>query len=150
MNNATVFKLKQHVTEDDLVGVGYKLLGIGAIKELECGASIYIPLKKATKFGYRVIQYNEPCTYPEDLNPEYIEDLVARGWVEKKGKKKMKRQHTEKYILKIAAELNMTPYEVKSQVNEYLGDNLLYYQAINYLRDLKADDIRFILRFNKW
>lgn len=63
---------------------------------------------------------------------------------------KMKRQHTEKYILKIAAELNKTPYEVKSQVNEYLSENLLYYQAINYLRDLKADDIRFILSFNKW
>lgn len=63
---------------------------------------------------------------------------------------KMKRQHTEEFILKIAAELNKTPYEVKSQVNEYLGENLLYYQAINYLRDLKADDIRFILSFNKW
>jgi len=82
MNSATVFKLKQHVTEDDLVGVGYKLVGIGAIKKLECGGSIYIPLKKATKFGYRVIQYNEPCTYSEDLDPEDIEDLVARGWVE--------------------------------------------------------------------
>lgn len=63
---------------------------------------------------------------------------------------KMKRQHTEEFILKIAAELNKTPYEVKSQVNEYLGENLLYYQAINYLRDLKADDIRFILSFNKF
>lgn len=63
---------------------------------------------------------------------------------------KMKRQHTEEFILKIAAELNKTPYEVKSQVNEYLSENLLYYQAINYLRDLKADDIRFILSFNKW
>jgi AraC-like DNA-binding protein len=69
---------------------------------------------------------------------------------QRKRKKKMKRQHTEEFILKIAAELNKTPYEVKSQVNEYLGENLLYYQAINYLRDLKADDIRFILRFNKW
>ena len=59
-----------------------------------------------------------------------------------------KRQHTEEFILKIAAELNKTPYEVKRQVNEYLGKNLLYYQAINYLRDLNADDIRFILRFN--
>lgn len=63
---------------------------------------------------------------------------------------KMKRQHTEEFILKIAAELNKTPYEVKSQVNEYLSENLLYYQTINYLRDLKADDIRFILSFNKW
>ena len=62
----------------------------------------------------------------------------------------MKRQHTEKYILKIAAELNMTPYEIKSQVNEYLGKTLMYYQAINYLRDLKADDIRFILLFPIW
>ena len=68
----------------------------------------------------------------------------------KEGVRKMKRQHTEEFILKIAAELNKTPYEVKSQVNEYLGENLLYYQAINYLRDLKADDIRFILRFNKY
>ena len=59
-----------------------------------------------------------------------------------------KKKHTEEFILKIAAELNKTPYEVKRQVNEYLGKNLLYYQAINYLRDLKADDIRFILRFN--
>ena len=61
-----------------------------------------------------------------------------------------KKKHTEEFILKIAAELNKTPYEVKRQVNEYLGKNLMYYQAINYLRDLKADDIRFILRFNKW
>ena len=59
-----------------------------------------------------------------------------------------KKRHTEEFILKIAAEFGYTPYEIKSQVNEYLGDNLLYYQAINYLRDLKADDIRFILRFN--
>ena len=60
----------------------------------------------------------------------------------------MKRQHTEEFILKIAAELNKTPSEVKRQVNEYLCKNLMYYQAINYLRDLNADDIRFILRFN--
>ena len=78
--------------------------------------------------------------------------MQAHKKIKKKGKKKkkMKRQHTEKYISKIAAEFGYTPYEIKSQVNEYLGDNLLYYQAINYLRDLKADDIRFILRFNKW
>ena len=61
-----------------------------------------------------------------------------------------KRQHTEEFILKIAAELNKTPREVKNQVNEYLGKNLMYYQAINYLRDFNADDIRFILRFNRF
>lgn len=37
----------------------------------------------------------------------------------------MKRQHTEEFILKIAAEFGYTPYEVKSQVNEFLGENLL-------------------------
>ena len=59
-----------------------------------------------------------------------------------------KKIHTEEFILKIAAELNKTPTEIKNQVNEYLGKNLMYYQAINYLRCLTADDIRFILRFN--
>ncbi len=57
--------------------------------------------------------------------------------------------HTEKFILKIAEAFGYTPTEIKNQVNEYLGENLLYYQAISYLRCLTADEIRFIFRYNK-
>ena len=58
--------------------------------------------------------------------------------------------HTEKFILKIAGECGLTPREIKDQVNEYLGDNMLYYQTISYLRCLTADDMRFIFKLNKF
>ena len=82
MSDKTIFKLKDGVTKDDLVGAGYRILHTGAFKELPNGCDIYIPLIESSSFGQRVIQYNEGGTSPEDLNPEDIEDLVARGWVE--------------------------------------------------------------------
>ena len=54
--------------------------------------------------------------------------------------------HTENYILKIAGEFGLTPTEIKNQVNNFYGDNMLYYQVISYLRCLTADDMRFIFR----
>jgi len=54
--------------------------------------------------------------------------------------------HTENYILKIGREFGLTPTEVKNKVNNFYGDNMLYYQVINFLRCLTADDMRFIFR----
>ncbi|MFA5719692.1 MAG: hypothetical protein WC939_01385 [Acholeplasmataceae bacterium] len=61
----------------------------------------------------------------------------------------MKRQHTEKYVIKIIEEFGYTTYEIRSQVSHYLGENMSYYEAIKYLQQLDAESIRFILRFNK-
>ena len=58
--------------------------------------------------------------------------------------------HTEKFILKIAGECGLTPTEVKNKVNNFYGDNKPYYQVINFLRCLTADDMRFIFRLNKF
>ena len=58
--------------------------------------------------------------------------------------------HTEKFILKIAGECGLTPREVKDQVNRFYGQNWLYYQVINFLACLTADDMRFIFRLNKF
>lgn len=84
----TIFKLKQHVTEDDLEQVGFGIQDRPATywrvayKELVgTGIEITIPLEPC-EYGERVIQYDAYGTDPEDLNPEHIEDLVARGWVE--------------------------------------------------------------------
>ena len=82
MSKETIYKLKSHVTKDDLVGAGYRITRTGACKELPSGCEIYIPLIESSSYGQRVIQYNEEGTSPEELNPEDIEDLVARGWVE--------------------------------------------------------------------
>jgi hypothetical protein len=62
----------------------------------------------------------------------------------------MKRQHTEKFILKIAGECGLRAREVIDQVNSFYNVNWPYYQVINYLRCLTADDMRFIFRFNKF
>lgn len=82
MSKKTIFKLKQHITKDDLVDVGFLLIDSGAIRGTDYENLLYIPLQESSRHGYRVIQYNEVNTVPEDLRPEDIEDLVARGWVE--------------------------------------------------------------------
>lgn len=82
MSDQTIFKLKSHVTKDDLAGAGYEENRTGVLKKLRNGCEIYIPFIKSSRFGERVIQYNEACTSPEELNPEDIEDLIAQGWVE--------------------------------------------------------------------
>jgi hypothetical protein len=61
-------------------------------------------------------------------------------------------RHSEDYVLKIARELNIE--DVRSQVNRwfisrYFDVNLSTEEAIFFLRIFKADDIRFILTFNK-
>ena len=86
MSKQKIFKLKDEVTEDDLVSAGYSVFLPGATKKLSDETIIYIPLNKASEYGHRVIQYDKVGTSPKDLNPEDIEDLVARGWVELKGK----------------------------------------------------------------
>mgnify|MGYP007058255843 CR=1 FL=1 len=65
---------------------------------------------------------------------------------ERKGKMWRKPIHTEKYILKIAGEFGYTPTDIKNKVNNFYGDNIPYYQVINFLRCLTADDMRFIFR----
>ena len=88
MSETTIFKLKQHVTEDNLVSVGFVIhdqpvtLWRVALREIVGMAiKILIPLEPCED-GERVIQYNLVGTDPEDMNPEDIEDLVAQGWVE--------------------------------------------------------------------
>ena len=58
--------------------------------------------------------------------------------------------HTERFILKIGGECGLTPREIKDQVNNFYGDNMPYYQVINFLRCLTADDMRFIFRLNRF
>ena len=82
MRETIMFKLKQHVTKDDLRDAGFLVIDSGAIRGTACGDLIYIPLSESSLCGHRVIQYDKVGTDPEDLNPEDIEDLVARGWVE--------------------------------------------------------------------
>lgn len=88
MKGTTIFKLKQHITEDELKQVGFYIKGspdtYWRVALRECVGTvpqITIPLAPC-KYGERVIQYSIVGTDPEDLNPEHIEDLVARGWVE--------------------------------------------------------------------
>ena len=57
--------------------------------------------------------------------------------------------HTENYILKIGREFGLTPSEVKHKVNSFYNNTWLYYQVINYLRCLTADEMRFIFRISK-
>ena len=83
MSNKIIYKLKDGVTEEDLISAGFRVNISGALKETASGTEIYIPLKTFSEFGYRVIQYDKGGTKPEDLNQKDIEDLVAQGWVEK-------------------------------------------------------------------
>lgn len=83
MSNQTMFKLKQHITKDDLGDAGFIVTDSGAIRGTAYGDFIYIPLQESSRYGYRVIQYDKVNTFPEDLNLDDIEDLVTQGWVEK-------------------------------------------------------------------
>lgn len=62
--------------------------------------------------------------------------------------------HSKDYVLKIARELNYTIEDVRSQVSRYfesryLDGNLSIEETIFFLRHFKANDIRYILTFNK-
>jgi hypothetical protein len=62
--------------------------------------------------------------------------------------------HSKDYVLKIARELNYTIEDVRSQVSRWfisrdLDGNLSTEEAIFFLRLFYADDIRYILTFNK-
>jgi len=61
----------------------------------------------------------------------------------------MKRQHTEKYILKLADELNYTLYDVVRQVSNFIGCEVGTFYAIDYLSHFNANSIRHILNMNK-
>ena len=68
--------------------------------------------------------------------------------------KDMTLTHSKDYVLKIARELNYTIEDVRSQVNRYLvsrhlDGNLSTEEAVFFLRYFKANDIRYILTFNK-
>lgn len=82
MSDQIIFKLKSHVTKDDLGDAGFLVVGSGAIRGTAYGDFIYIPLQESSRYGYRVIQYAEVNTFPEDLNLDDIEDLITRGWAE--------------------------------------------------------------------
>ena len=88
MKGTTISKLKQHVAEADLRQVGFAIKDrpntywrVALRDHVKTGAQIIIPLEPC-EHGERIIQYNAGGTAPEDMDPEYIEDLVARGWVE--------------------------------------------------------------------
>ena len=93
MSDTTIFKLKDYVTEEDLVQAGFIIKDYPktdfrlAIKKVydeydfSNPTGIIIPLEKCA-FEERVIQYNTSGTEPEDLNPEHIEDLIALEFVE--------------------------------------------------------------------
>lgn len=62
--------------------------------------------------------------------------------------------HSKDYVLKIARELNYTMEDVRNQVSRYfisrdLDGNLSTEEAVFFLRLFYADDIRYILTFNK-
>ena len=69
MSKQTIFKLNQQVTKDDLMDAGFLVVPSGAVRETACGDLIYIPLSPSSLNGYRVIQYDQVGTDPEDLNP---------------------------------------------------------------------------------
>ena len=83
MSDQIIFKLKSHVTKDDLGDAGFIVTYNGAIRGTAYGDFIYIPLQESSMYGYRVIQYDKENALPEDLNLDDIEDLITRGWVEK-------------------------------------------------------------------
>ena len=70
----------------------------------------------------------------------------------KEGSEKMwlKAIHTEKFVHKIAGEFGYSPLEIKNKVNSFYNNTWLYYQVINYLRCLTADEMRFIFKLNKY
>ena len=63
--------------------------------------------------------------------------------------KKMKRKHTEKFIMKLAGEFGYTLYEVVRQVSNFIGCEVGAFYAIDYLSQFNATSIRHILNMNK-
>ena len=57
--------------------------------------------------------------------------------------------HSKEYVIKIIEECGYTTYEVMRQVMEYTGSIVKGLQAVSYLRQFKAKDIRKILQHNK-
>lgn len=54
--------------------------------------------------------------------------------------------HSKEYVIKIIEECGYTTYEVMRQVMEYTGSIVKGLQAVSYLRQYKAKDIRKILK----
>jgi hypothetical protein len=81
------YKLKDHVTDEMLVAVGFEIHN----PELEntfwlyCAThnrkNIIIPLE-ACKYGERIIQDEDPNIPPENLDIKVIQDLIELGYVE--------------------------------------------------------------------
>lgn len=68
--------------------------------------------------------------------------------------KNMPLIHSKDYVLKVARELNYTIEDIRSQVSRWfisrgLDGNLSTEEAIFFLRLFYADDMRYILTFNK-
>jgi hypothetical protein len=79
--------LKENATREQMELCGYKYEDVNErfyieqyIKTTE-KFEIFIPLEHCV-YGYRFIQYTAYGSFPEDLNPEDIEDLVELGLVE--------------------------------------------------------------------
>lgn len=58
----------------------------------------------------------------------------------------MKRKHSIKFVLKIINELNLTLSDVREQIYKYTGAE---HRAIKYLQNFNAEQIRYILNYNK-
>ena len=57
---------------------------------------------------------------------------------------KMKRKHSIKFVMKIINELNLTLSDAREQVYKYTG-----HRAIRYLQNFNAEQIRYILNYNR-
>jgi len=58
--------------------------------------------------------------------------------------KNNKRKHSIKFVMKIINELNLTLSDVREQVYKCTG-----HRAIKYLKNFNAEQIRYILNYNK-
>lgn len=83
-----IFRLKQHVTEDNLKSVGFEIHKANmvwhyhcATKELANGKELYIPLEPSP-WGNCVVQYGVADSEPSEMLAEDIEDLIEKDWVE--------------------------------------------------------------------
>ena len=59
---------------------------------------------------------------------------------------KMKRKHSIKFVMKIINELNLTLSDVREQIYKYTGSG---HRAIKYLQNFNAEQIRYILNYNR-
>ncbi len=78
------YKLKEHVTVEMLESVGFEIHDVSINHWYRCAIkddNIYIPLEEC-QFGNRIIQPYAIGMLPEELNPEDIENLIEKGWVE--------------------------------------------------------------------